>query len=381
MKLRILADDLTGALDTAAAFAGEVPVWIDQPGHDGDGISVVATATRDVERGELERLLQPSIAWLRAADVAFKKVDSLLRGNTVAECATVGRDASRIVFAPAYPKQGRITVNGHALRRQPGSDGEEAIVDAPLEALLREELARVPSRRVREARVPKARVPDVWVPDVWVPDVRDDAALDAIAARATHASSRGWLWCGSAGLAHALARALGVAAGGSDAAPTAEVVSPRQGVAGNAVLASATRNPVLQRQWSVLASTLRAAAGAAFEGDAKAFRACGIAGTHLAPAEPMPPLAAAADLAARTQALVMRAQKPALLVVIGGDTLLALCRAAGTHSLLAGASPREGWGMAKLVGGRWDGVTCLSRSGAFGGEDDLVELLRPWLVR
>ena len=30
-KVRILADDLTGALDTAAAFAGEVPVYLDAP--------------------------------------------------------------------------------------------------------------------------------------------------------------------------------------------------------------------------------------------------------------------------------------------------------------------------------------------------------------
>lgn len=375
MKIRILADDLTGALDTAAAFVGEVPVWIDRPreraGHDEDGddaaVSVVATATRDVERGELGALLAPSVAWLRAADVAFKKVDSLLRGNTFAECALLGRDAARIVFAPAYPKQGRITLDGRALRRQPGSDDEQAIVEAPLERLLREELARLPMARV---------------PEVWAPDVSDDAALDAIAAQATHASSRGWLWCGSAGLAHALARALGVAASASAASARA-VVAPSVDAGGAAgadvMLVSATRNPVLQRQWSVLESALRASSGAAFAGDAKAFRACGIVGTHLAASEPMSPHAAAADLVARTRALVA-SEKPALLVVVGGDTLLAMCRAAGTQSLLAGTSPREGWGMAKLVGGAWDGVTCLSRSGAFGGDDDLVELLRPWLM-
>ena len=30
-RIRILADDLTGALDTAAVFAGPVPVYIDRP--------------------------------------------------------------------------------------------------------------------------------------------------------------------------------------------------------------------------------------------------------------------------------------------------------------------------------------------------------------
>ncbi len=75
--IRILADDLTGALDTAAAFAGEVPVWIDRPGdHVGDddvAVSVVATGTRDVARSELEPLLAPNVAWLRAADVLVQE--------------------------------------------------------------------------------------------------------------------------------------------------------------------------------------------------------------------------------------------------------------------------------------------------------------------
>jgi uncharacterized protein YgbK (DUF1537 family) len=363
--LRILADDLTGALDTAAAFAGVVPVWIDRPGDRADegsaAVSVVATATRDVARGELEALLVPGIEWLRAADVWFKKVDSLLRGNTFSECALLGRDAARIVFAPGYPKQGRITVDGRALRRQPGSDDEDAIVDQPLAKVLLDELAHFPDRSA---------------PEVWVPDVRTDADLDAIAGQALNSSSRDWLWCGSAGLAHALARSLGLAA--SALSMNVPGVSP--GSDADVLLVSATRNPVLQRQWVTLGSALRAAPGSAFTGDSKAFRACGIAGMHLAALEPMTQPAAAACLAQRTRAIVNDNAKPALLIVVGGDTLLALCRAAGTRSLLASASPREGWGKAKLVGGPWDGVTCLSRSGAFGGDDDLVELLRPWLA-
>jgi D-threonate/D-erythronate kinase len=362
--IRILADDLTGALDSAAAFVGEVPVWLDRPGDrvdEGDAaVSVVATATRDVERSELEALLAPSIAWLRAADVSFKKVDSLLRGNTFAECALLGRDAARIVFAPGYPKQGRVTVEGRALRRQPGGHHEQAIVDQPLAHVLMSELAHLPERPA---------------PEVWVPDVRDDADLDAIAAQALDTSSCDWLWCGSAGLAHALARSLGLAP--SALTTNTQAVSSKSDASGvDVLLVSATRNPVLQRQWAALESALRAAAGMAFAGDSKGFRACGIAGTHLAASRPLTQPAAAAHLAQRTRAIVSDNAKPGLLVVIGGDTLLALCHAAGTRSLLASASPREGWGKAKLVGGRWGGVTCLSRSGAFGGDDDLVELLR-----
>ncbi len=141
------------------------------------------------------------------------------------------------------------------------------------------------------------------------------------------------------------------------------------------VLVGATRNPVLLRQWSVLLWALRATAGTAWTGDAGAFQARGITGTHLAASAPMTQSEATAYLEQRTRAFVADIRKPALLVVIGGDTLRALCVAAGTRTLIARPSPREGWGAARLVGGHWHGVMCLSRSGAFGSDDDLVELL------
>ena len=103
-EMHILADDLTGALDTAAAFAGEVPVYLDVPAAVDVlpcPVSAVATATRDVPADSLPRLLAPSLPWLVDAELAFKKVDSLLRGNTFAECAHVARAGGfeRIVFA------------------------------------------------------------------------------------------------------------------------------------------------------------------------------------------------------------------------------------------------------------------------------------------
>ena len=64
------------------------------------------------------------------------------------------------------------------------------------------------------------------------------------------------------------------------------------------------------------------------------------------------------------------------MIVVGGDTLRALCRATGAQSLRAQASPRPGWGRARWVGGRWDGVDCHARSGAFGADDDLLSIVR-----
>jgi len=75
-------------------------------------------------------------------------------------------------------------------------------------------------------------------------------------------------------------------------------------------------------------------------------------------------------------AIAHHAPHPRTLVAVGGDTLLALCRALGATGLQSWV-PLEcaGWGCARLVGGRWDGLVCHTRSGAFGGPRDLVEVL------
>ena len=50
----------------------------------------------------------------------------------------------------------------------------------------------------------------------------------------------------------------------------------------------------------------------------------------------------------------------------GAEHLLAFC------ALLTGSVK----GRARLVGGRWDGVVCHSRSGAFGDDGDLLAMWR-----
>ena len=93
-------------------------MFIDRPPapgtpHYATPLAVTATPTRDVAPGELPGLLGPALDWFASADIAFKKVDSLLRGNSFAEIAWLmgqGRFA-RAVFAPAFPAQGRITVD------------------------------------------------------------------------------------------------------------------------------------------------------------------------------------------------------------------------------------------------------------------------------
>ena len=336
MDLRILADDLTGALDTAAAFEGEVPVYFDGPPAEGAAmaaapVQAIATPTRDVSPAELPAHLGPALAWLAGAGIAFKKVDSLLRGNTLAEVLLAARAGGfeKIIFAPAFPRQGRFTLDGRLV----------LAADAPG--------TERPS--VREALAGAGIA-------VEVPDVRSDADLQAVADGVCAQGAQRWLWCGSAGLGHALAHTLGRAA----RMPEAMVGAGRQPL----LLVSASHHEVTRRQWTSLLGSLppRPADAShpppivARAGDAAELRAAlaamqspfDTALLDLAPRERLTPAEAAALLAKQLPAIVQHAPRPGVLAVVGGDTLLGLCRASGARGLLASAAQRTEIGRAHV---------------------------------
>jgi len=119
----IIADDITGANDTAAQFAKlgfstvttldlkQVPELLTK--YD---VVAVDTESRAMEANQAhEAMLHLGKKIENTKDVlVYKKVDSTLRGNIVPEikglCETL--KPSLVVFAPAFPKQGRTTVDG-----------------------------------------------------------------------------------------------------------------------------------------------------------------------------------------------------------------------------------------------------------------------------
>jgi uncharacterized protein YgbK (DUF1537 family) len=373
-EVRILADDLTGALDSAAAFAGVVPVYLDAPPRvDAPPcpVSVVATTTRDVPVDRLPELLAPSLPWLADAALAFKKVDSLLRGNTFAECVHVARAGGfkRLVFAPAFPKQGRVTIDGRQWVVPPGQAlaNRQPVGDA-LPAEIFSALGMTSS--------PSAEPPSSGPLSAWIPEVRSDDDLARVAAMSTRVDAGRWLWCGSAGLAHAIAAIRQLAPGPQRSAPPA-------GGPGPVLLVSASRHPVTQAQWKAIRLRQQEAIVTVHGNSAALHAAClemqrpfDLALLDLAPTDALSPQDAAQLLAAQLEQIVHEALRPASLIVVGGDTLRALCLAARARGLSASASARSGWGCARLIGGAWDGVTCHSRSGAFGGPDDLSAMVR-----
>lgn len=120
-RVLVVADDLTGATDTAHAFAARGYETRVQIGPATDG-SVPEATVRSINTDS--RYADPGVAAERVRDamgeppaVVYKKVDSTLRGNVTGEidAAMDATDAALAVVAPAAPAVGRVTAAGYHL--------------------------------------------------------------------------------------------------------------------------------------------------------------------------------------------------------------------------------------------------------------------------
>lgn len=358
-RLAILADDLTGALDTAAPFAAKddaVTVAWRKSAVDGRGAFAFDTETREASAGDATAAVLSCLPRLRDAGIGFKKLDSLMRGNTIEElaaCAGSG-DFASVVIAPAFPEQGRITRGGRQIAAARGGAG-------PIDVDLAGALARrhIPVRVLGRGEAPV----DAGVVVCDAETVHDLAHL----ADAASGLRSPVLWCGTAGLARALGSPVTVQAG--------ELEGRRLFVAG-------TRHPVSAAQAGRLGE--RMGCDAIFidrPGDvsAKVRAVDGILrdGGSAALIFALPPLDAAVAEAAIGGGLSELAaiDPPEVLVVTGGDTLYRFCRATGAASLAAIGEWSPGVPVARFVGGGWAGTVLISKSGAFGNPDLLLRIL------
>ncbi len=348
--LRLLADDLTGALDSAATFCGArgpIPVWLTPPAKTFD--AALDLACRDGDEPAAVDAVRASVAFLAGAEIAYLKIDSLLRGHWAAMLAALWRAGAfaRCVLAPAFPAQDRVTVGGRQYVRAP---------DGALDAVAIDPLAALAGRGVPVGPESGwARLYDAASHQDLMQVARQAAALPGPT-----------LWCGSAGLAMALARVPAPAAAPS-AAPLLAIVGSRHPVseAQTSHLRDATgRSPLLLR------GEVTEAAHVAAHCHNPGFCVLRVD----IPPDTSPPLAATliADALAR---LLPGLAPPGTLVVSGGETLRAACQALGATRLDVEAEVETGIPRSRLRGGLWDGVAVVSKSGAFGSADLLARLL------
>lgn len=117
--LIILADDLTGALDSAAPFAARGMTTLvalsvaDIPAalvRSPDVLSI-NLGSREVDAATARELTATALARVQDGALLFKKVDSRLKGNIGAELEAFAFRSALV--APAIPEFGRVVRNGH----------------------------------------------------------------------------------------------------------------------------------------------------------------------------------------------------------------------------------------------------------------------------
>lgn len=150
----IIADDTTGAGDSGVHFAASgrrvalllsrAALGAASAAHD---MAVLSTETRFMNTASAARELRAALADCRAAgaEIAYKKIDSTLRGNPGAEIGALmeGGAFRAALVCPAMPKTGRVIrdgrlfINGRALDdAQSGSDPFNPVPSADVSEVL-----------------------------------------------------------------------------------------------------------------------------------------------------------------------------------------------------------------------------------------------------
>ncbi len=350
VDVRILADDLTGALDSAVAFAapalGVGVTWR----RDAEPGPRMAVDLATMEGAEVEAIGRHAALapWLAGASLSFKKIDSLLRGHVAAEIGAclANADYERVIVAPAFPFQGRVTRAGRQWRLRP-------------EMIVGPDLTR---RLAASAALPGAAPPGRIV----IYDAETDRDLDRIVETEV-AVSTSILWIGTGGLAGALARHLRM-----PEPVTAKLSAPFVGLIGT-------------DQETTAAQVRRFAAKIPdghilVEQDVRSARKRLIA--RMARGQPSvvgvktsgDRRTATRDIEEAFAALLDGLPPPGALFVTGGETLRALCERLGVESLVVNAAIEPGLPVSRMGGGSFDGVATISKSGAFGDADLLLRL-------
>ena len=343
LRVAMIADDLTGALDTSVAFAvhgfttrvAVTPAAIAAALRDDPEVLAINTASRALPPEAAAAVVREATRMVSAARPAirFKKIDSRLKGNVAAETAAMAGvlGARRLLVAPAVPDQQRVVRGG-----------------------------RIAGRGV-EAPLPVAPLFDGLGLDVSVADAETRGDLDAVISGGPPPDV---LLVGASGLGQAIARALGGRTYRYSFQPAADTL-----------FAFGSRDPITRDQLDTLILTYPELAVA----DLPAGRPPAIAPARL-PAllqctgEVIEPASAVARRFAETVAAAVAQLRPATLVIGGGDTALAVLERLGAEVLAPVGEPVLGMVdvSVALPGGA---LRCLVKSGGFGNVDALVGLI------
>ncbi|WP_295784077.1 four-carbon acid sugar kinase family protein [uncultured Microbacterium sp.] len=351
----VVADDFTGAADSAGTFARHgwtvrLLVGAAKPPRttSAELRTVVAIATGSRSMSEVDAAAATSRAVHRLAAAGaqrlFVKIDSTLRGPVAGQvqgALEVWGDDARVVVAPAFPAQGRTVINGVVL-----VDGvpvsETASGRDPFAPVASDHLADL-FPGFRRLALDGRGLP---APTRTWADAATDRELDAVAE--VIGAEPDAVAVGSAGLAGALARRW------SHPSPPTDAGAVR----GEVIVIVTSLHPVSALQMAELAASAPP----------------GVDLVTPPVRRESDPARVADQIAERVSALV-RARRVDALVVVGGDGVAAVLDSLGATGILVDDVLETGCPTGTIVGGIADGTRIVTKSGGFGTPQTLVDLV------
>jgi uncharacterized protein YgbK (DUF1537 family) len=426
--LLVLADDLTGALDTGIQAVKKgiptlvCPRWRGAfSGGSGGGALVINSGSRHCSPAEARRIVAEILEQFPAVPYVYKKTDSTLRGHIGAELEALvrGRNLGVLPFVPAYPGLGRSTRRGRQYLGGLPIDETAAAADA----LNPVRHSFIPDIIAEESRLPVRLIPvgpgpavsgtpgADWGPEIWVFDAESDADLRNIARTlgerkllAAAAGCAGFAeflmdygpGAGECGAGGSVVMGSGAGEGGAEKCGADECGAEGGAVDAPVLIVSGSRHPASLAQ--VRAAVEAGVPALALEGEkllrpgwpegeeaAALVSRCGellrrdgrcILGTRLSlglEGEGAPQPGGAAEALGKLTARVLKQSGPLCLAVFGGDTLLGITEALDCRLLrpLREIQPGIVLATAECPGG---GFLVAAKSGAFGGPGLIAEL-------
>jgi uncharacterized protein YgbK (DUF1537 family) len=363
--LRLLADDLTGAADSAAPFASRFASirvsWAEgELDSQWEGSLALSMSTREVGEAEAGEACARLAQVYAGADLPYCKIDSRLRGWPAVQIAELFRSGGfdKVVVAPAFPAQGVITVGGEQL----GTD--RTWIGGRFEPLARQLRKLGHSVDV----VSDAVITESSAAEVLLCDAASQSDLDDVVQLRTRLQGR-ILWAGSGGLARALA--------GDHCLQERTVTKPVLMFVGSNDPVSRSQLAEVERIAGLSVTRLRPGGPLNSEwidSARSALERAGVAVIAL-PDFQLTSDEAEACLDRSVESLMEGISAPSTLVLTGGETALRVLQRLNARHLEIVGEVSAGVPVSRIVGGSWDGAEVVTKSGGFGNDRLLVQLL------
>ena len=420
MRIGIIADDYTGSADTGVQFAkkGLKTTIVQEQSRIRDvftrsNVVVVDTESRsDSPEIAYEKVMSATVELQKTGcDLIYKKIDSTLRGNVGIELDAMldTQENSTILMCPAYPKAGRISIGGYHLVHQQliqnteiAEDTEFPIKESHIPSLLRQQ-SRYQVSLIEMADVTKGKLALMHAINQHRTDGARIIIIDAITQRDLNTIASviadfesQLIICGSGGLAEELSEVIQdvperieniLVIAGSVRSMTAQQIVQASKQLKVHVIDVNTEQALTQHRQDMIEETRRITQEALkyytekrdiiirwadSQKKAQQFFEIG----RLNKLEDQTIRARIGQILGQTTKTILETIEIKGLILTGGETTFNVLKSINVEEVKIDTEVLPGIPLMQIVGGRFDKLPVITKAGAFGDENALVQSIQ-----